>query len=442
MFYIIEKQNQLDKLHIEDELFVHIIPTNPNYHPALQDISLIYIRGINSHKGYILCINHSESFSIDKRDIINRLSPLNKIYVLDKKSFLHHVSPFISSDIIYDISLYNSLFSIQNEININQFETKVEVDFNSKYFDKEPSIIIPISKHYEKWENTYDYLEPLISKITPYNSYNLINNIALYMFYNIEKEGIHLDKKSFIKHFGDIRNPQFNIKKGKIFTQYNFNTITGRPSNRFNNINFAALNKKNNERESFIPRNDKFIEIDFNAYHPNIISRMVGYEYNTSLDFYNELAKNFPNSNPGNIKELVFQQLYGVINEKYANKPFFKETYKFSMEKWEHFIKGEPIQNNELGKIFTNEIIENPTPAKLLNYLVQNNETIYNIIQFNKIFKMLEEADSKIILYTFDSLLIDVCNDEEETIREGIREILKFNYSTKVGENYNEMEKI
>ena len=62
-----------------------------------------------------------------------------------------------------------------------------------------------------------------------------------------------------------------------------------RPSNKFKGVNYAALNKDNGCRESFIPRNSKFIEIDISAYHPTLASKLIGYKFPTS-DIHSNFA--------------------------------------------------------------------------------------------------------------------------------------------------------
>jgi len=68
-FYIIERQEQLQQLPPFRDCFVRFIQQNDNYHPKLSPLSLVYVRDITQHKGYILCINHSESFSLTQ-DIV------------------------------------------------------------------------------------------------------------------------------------------------------------------------------------------------------------------------------------------------------------------------------------------------------------------------------------------------------------------------------------
>jgi hypothetical protein len=432
MFYIIEKQDQLDQLHIGEDTFIHIIPTNENYHPALQDISLIYVRWIKGHKGYILCINHSESLSLSITDILAKLSKVNNLYTLDKKAVLHHF-PTLSPQLI-DIQLINSYQHFQ-EINIEQYESKVETDFKRKYYTEAPSTLIPIAKHYEKWENVYDHIEQTINKTSDNLEHcGFLNHYIVPLFYNIEKQGIKLSKEPFIEYFKTLPNPKFSVSKGKIYTQYNLYTLTGRPSNAFNGVNFAALNKTNGERAAFIPENDTLVEIDFKAYHPTIIAKLAGYEFTGNI--YEQLSLQFPGSTPETIKELVFQQLYGGVRKDFQDKPFFSQVNNYTNQIWKDADDG--VIGTQFGKRFTKSIIENPTPQKLLNYIVQNTETIFNIVQFSAVVNLLKDKKTKIILYTYDSILLDY--DSSENLLDSITSLLKFNYSTKSGQNYAEIE--
>jgi hypothetical protein len=430
MFYIIEKQDQLDQLHIGEDTFIHIIPTNENYHPALQNISLIYVRWIKGHKGYILCVNHSESLSLSITDILAKLSKVDNLYVLDKKAVLHHF-PTLSPQLI-DVQLINSYLYLQN-INIEQYESKVETDFKRKYYTEAPSTLIPIAKHYEKYENVYDHIEQTINSTSDNLEHcGFLNHYIVPLFYNIEKQGIKLSKEPFIEYFKDLPNPKFSVSKGKIYTQYNLYTLTGRPSNSFNGINFAALNKTNGERAAFIPENDTLIEIDFKAYHPTIIAKLAGYEFNGNI--YEQLSQQFPGSTPETIKELVFQQLYGGVRKDFQDKPFFSQVNNYTNQLWSN----EEAIGAQFGKRFTKQMIENPTPQKLLNYIVQNTETVFNVVQFSAVVNLLKDRKTKVILYTYDSILLDY--DSSENLLDSITSLLKFNYSTKMGGNYAEIK--
>jgi hypothetical protein len=331
------------------------------------------------------------------------------------------------------VQLISSYYTIQ-DINVDQYESKVETDFKRKYYTDESSTLIPIAKHYEKWENVYDHIEQTINKINEnIREYDFLNHYVTPLFYNIEKQGIKLSKEPFIEHFKTLPNPKFSVSKGKIYTQYNLNTLTGRPSNAFNGVNFAALNKTNGERAAFIPENDTLVEIDFKAYHPTIIAKLAGYEFTGNI--YEQLANEFHGSTPETIKELVFQQLYGGVRKDFQDKPFFAEVNRYTNKLWNEELVGIGTQ---FGKYFTKQMIENPTPQKLLNYIVQNTETIFNVVQFSAVMNLLKDKNTKIILYTYDSILLDY--DSSENLLNSITSLLKFNYSTKTGKNYAEIK--
>ena len=68
MFWIVENHKQLDLfLRLDyDAVFMEPILGNDNIHPSLNEVIALYIRGINSSKGYILPFNHSETTSVPK----------------------------------------------------------------------------------------------------------------------------------------------------------------------------------------------------------------------------------------------------------------------------------------------------------------------------------------------------------------------------------------
>jgi len=90
MFYIIERSDQLEKLGDFGDCFVSFIPKSNKFHPALTDLSLVYVRDFNQSKGYMLCINHNESFGLDIKDVKWwLLSRTQKLWVLNKKEALY-----------------------------------------------------------------------------------------------------------------------------------------------------------------------------------------------------------------------------------------------------------------------------------------------------------------------------------------------------------------
>ena len=63
MFWLVEDNNQLEefKNYCTGDAFIEIIPYDNREHPTQNDICAIYIRPLNSTKGYIITTSHSEN---------------------------------------------------------------------------------------------------------------------------------------------------------------------------------------------------------------------------------------------------------------------------------------------------------------------------------------------------------------------------------------------
>ena len=424
MFYILEKEDQLPHLPHFDECFVHVITNNDNYHPAISEVSLIYVKPFDD-KGYIFCINHTESLGLKWQSLKKFLSE-KELYAIDAK----HTKYFLGGK-INDIT-FNYIYKHGTKPDLSSCLPNINSDFYTRYGElKNINTLIPISKHYEYCENLYELLQNYMIKNTEY-SHKLTT-----VFFKIEKEGIRLDKECFIKYHKDHNTPQFSISKGRAYTQYNLYTLTGRPSNSFNNINYAALNKENGERTCYIPNNDIYLEFDFNGYHPRLLGTLTGYEFDKEINVYAQIAEILQTEDIPKVKETTFQNLYGGIRYELQQRPFFNNVHMFTDNLWDEIQYGGSITAPS-GKIFRLKDIENPNPQKILNYLIQNFETSQNVEQLFNLFNDFRVLKSRIVLYTYDSILIDAVKDEILQIKEIIS---KFKYPTKVkiGNNYNEL---
>lgn len=423
-FYILEKEDQLPHLPHFDKCFVHVITNNDNYHPAISDVSLIYVKPFND-KGYIFCINHNESLGL-KWQSIRKLLSEKEVYALDAK----YTKYFLSGN-INDVT-FNYIDKHGIKPDLSSCQPNIISNIYTKYGDiKNVNTLIPISKHYEYCENIYDLLQ----------NYMIKNNEYLYklttVFFKIEKEGIKLDKECFIRYHKDHNTPQFSVSKGKTYTHYNLYTLTGRPSNSFNSINYAALNKENGERTCYIPNNDVYLEFDFNGYHPRLLGTLTGYEFDKETNVYAQIAEILQTEDISKVKETTFQNLYGGIRYELQQRPFFKNVHMFTDNLWDEIQYGGSITTPS-GKTFRLKDIDNPNPQKILNYLIQNFETSQNVEQLFNLFNDFRVLKSRIVLYTYDSILIDAVKSEIPQIKEIIS---KFKYPTKVkiGNNYNEL---
>jgi hypothetical protein len=286
--------------------------------------------------------------------------------------------------------------------------------------------LIPVVKHYETCEKNYNNLKQYINE--PINQF--YNNKLPLVFNSIERSGIQVSPELFKEHF----NQDWG---STVYTQYNYRTTTTRPSNRFSGVNFAALNKENGCRKSFIPRNDKFIEIDISAYHPTLASYLIDYKFDTD-DIHESFAQMY-GVDYKKSKELTFKQLYGGVFEQYRDLEFFQKIQKFVDNLWsEYQTKGFvecPISNYR----FEKSKLENMRPQKLFNYLLQNLETAKNVIILWDIIKILKNQKTKLVLYTYDAFLLDFEDTEERTLERILNVFEKNKLKTKIthGINYD-----
>ena len=89
--------------------------------------------------------------------------------------------------------------------------------------------------------------------------------------------------------------------------------------------------------------------------------------------------------------------------------------------------------------------IQNPTPNKILNYIIQSAETYNNIISVKQVIDYLENKQSKVILYTYDSFLVDYSASDGKEVLTEIKKLLEINgYIVRIayGANYNSLKKV
>lgn len=418
MFWLIENKEQFSTLQSSGfkEAFVEIIPNNPFEHATKNSICAFYIRPLKGHKGYILPISHPECNSLFEDEIYLYLKGLDKIYVRDKKEFLHYTILKQLIDVTLTLPTYIPPKTTAHHFLYRQFPDLKTVNQ-----------LVPITKHYEVCEQVYDDLEHRIT--LPVNPF--YNDKATLVFNAIERNGIKINRDEFKRHFDRDQEEEF------VYTSYNFKTLTTRPSNKFDGINYAALPKETGCRQSFIPRNDEFVEFDISAYHPTLSGMLVDYKFDSD-DIHKSFARMY-GVDYKKAKELTFKQLYGGVFDQYKDLEFFRKTSSYIRTMWSQFEKEGSITCPISNHVFENEKLENMNPQKLFNYLLQNLETSLNIEILFRIFKLLKGKNTKLVLYTYDSFLFDYDQSESETMEE-IKKVFnkyKLQIKGKNGINYN-----
>src|ERR1017187_7324889 len=83
------------------------IPSDEFLHSCVTDISIVFIKIIDTKETYCLSFNHPDlSPTMDKKTFVDELNKLDvKKWVFDKKSSLQLLSPLIEN--LLDINLFN-----------------------------------------------------------------------------------------------------------------------------------------------------------------------------------------------------------------------------------------------------------------------------------------------------------------------------------------------
>jgi len=427
MFYIVESQDYLDRLCNPDNRrgYLQVITNNENYHPSLQSVVGVYLRPLNHRHGYIIPISHPDGLSISKDRVLKILNCYDELFVLNKKDTLYHflLKNLTDLQLLVEHSL-NRKIEITTDIKVNNL-------FKSKYrFNSSCNKIIPLTKHFEENELIFDKLKEYFDLPKP-NSFNIFNNIGINVFYLIEQNGIGIDEDRFIDVF-NVENPSLNINTNTIFSSYNLYNTTSRPTNSFNSINFTSIPKKPEYRECFRPKNDYFIEFDFDSFHLRLLGELVGYDFGNEKSIHRYLGKQYYQKEEiteeeyKEIKQKNFQSIYGGIPEDLLKIEFYQKINEYITNLWEEYRTNGLIYSPLSEKVFSTKI-DNLNKNKVFNYTIQNFETTKNILILKEVLRYLKDKKSFISLYIYDSIILDYSEEEGLELIEGIKQILNQN---------------
>ena len=400
----------------------------PFLHPLHENngLSALWVKP-KDDKSFFIIQKHPDS---DK--VLEDFKWLNEHSILtpDKK-ILNHVYEF---DKVTDI---NYLYWDDTGKPFEKHITNNAIDFlsNKFYNVKKLNEIIPLSKHNEYCNDIVKSMNNLI-----FDSNDEYMNDVVKAFTSIERNGIKVSDD--ICDIFDMRVKK-HISNGKLYSQYNLWTTTGRPSNSYGTVNFAALPPE--KRKGFIAENDYLVEFDFDAYHLRLIADLVGYHTFGEESVHEHLAEWYECSYEES-KQKTFRLLYGGIDKQTREKvPFFDLTHNYINKKWNeintHNLVSTDIYRRKL--LFKN--YEDLNRNKVFNYLIQALETESNIKKILKVQDYLLEKKTKLVLYGYDSFLFDFSQqDGVETLKD-IKSILeegKHFTKSKMGLNYGEMQDI
>jgi len=396
MFWILENEEQIERFKNKGftQAFIDIIPISPTLHPIENNVSVVYIRPINHIKGYIVGICHNDVKNVNINLVESILNTFDVLYTVDKKDFLYY-------------------FNHKNIIDVRFIERITLEDTSLPLYSHQDNNIVPLTKLYEQADFKYEQVRHLFRKKVN----QFYNDYYTKVFYWIEQAGL-----------------------GKYYTKFNLNTLTTRPSNTFNGVNFMALPKDSDVKKEITPRNDVLVEFDISAYHVVLAAKLVGYDFG-GIDIHSHFSKLY-NVDYKKAKELTFKQLYGGVFEEYKNLEFFKKIEAYQDRLWDTFQYQGWVECPISKYKYYRKDLDNMNPQKLFNYILQNFETANNVCILIKIIKLLKSTKTEITHYVYDSFLFDVSKSEKFLLKEiqSIFESENLQVKVSYGRNYDSLK--
>ena len=451
---------------MENSYIVIPVFTDPFLHPLHKNnkLSFLYTREIefNPHKlGETRIISELNPDCTEMCEDISWLSENKGLVITPDSKILQAILPEYRN--VLDVT--HAHWWIYNKpLDLNIRNNTIEFLSNKYYNVKKLNEIIPLMSHKEYCDEVSvrigEFLFKDLGQLMKDDSWfsNSGSMEPLQAFSNIEKQGVKVSDD--VCDIFDVRVKK-HISDGKLYSQYNLLTTTGRPSNSFGTVNFAALTKE--QRKAIVPENDYLVEFDFDAYHLRLISNLIGYDFGDE-SVHEHFAKIY-DCEYDEAKQKTFQILYGGIRDEHRHlSQFFNKTYVYINKKWNEINTHNLVHTDIYRRKLLFENYEDLNRNKLFNYLIQAYETEMNIKKILDIQDYLlgktydcKKKKTKLVLYGYDSFLFDFAKEDGvETLRE-IKKILEDKYTlttnrvdykpyfmtkSKMGLNYSEMKDI
>jgi len=399
-----------------DKVYVHPIWESVSVHPHNDGLSLLYIYDIEGDRELVINLNNIDNHTttLEKFNF-----DFNECYVYDNKSLLNH----LSLDNSVDASLIKYL---QSNSQLKSTPTPTHTFYERRFSSfKGVNNLIPISKHIETIRD-------------------IRNEFLSYYDLGWDSDCVKKFENFYIKSLHLVEQNGINTTNGMEWTQYHPFTTTSRPSNNFGGVNYAALNKDDGSRDRFISRFEggKLVQFDYDAYHPRIIGKMVDEPIPMDVSGHQTLADMY--GVPYNeSKAITFRQLYGGVQSEYLHIPLFSKVSHKIDKMWMEFNRRGYV-TTPLGRKLSKFNLKDMNANKLFNYMLQATETELNMRILSKVMDFLKDKKSKMVLYTYDSYLLDIHSDDFNSLQ-NLKILIEGNgFPTKIeiGDRYSEMKSI
>lgn len=439
---VTEFNNMISTIGHRDVLLYPIL-TDTKVHPAMNTVCVLVLSC--DSEIYVLPFNHNDAMNLDIV-LLGRLILTGKVYTPSKKALLHVIPSLVNVIDINSIE-YLSTGTVKDPYDFLTPCHKKMYQLFDKYAKVNKSV--PIMRHIETAESYFAHAQSLLGQFdTTTKPFVFLNDIAIPALQYLESNGVHVDMNEV-----DHKYDRYISNDLLMYTEYNPYTTTGRPSNKFGGINFAALNKKDGSRKMFDSRFDRGVVVmaDYESFHLRLIADIIGYNFPANIPVHEYLGSQYFNKekltedeyNEG--KQITFRLLYG--EDRDDNVPeFFRVVYGYIKMLKVLFDRQGYIVSPYYNRKFHKNMIEDPTTSKLFNYIVQLAETEINLAAINNIRKLFDGKWSVPTLYTYDSILFDYNLDDGTDLLKEVISVLsqdgKFPMRVYYGSNYDNLKRL
>jgi len=378
----IDELNELkEKLETEVSIWYPLWVDNDK-HPQNTPISFIFIRTLTDK--YIVPQQHTDAISLSNEQIAGLLNTAGEKWVFQKKKLLQS---FVTiRDGLNDVD--TAYFLKHGEtIDYSQPLQHLVAPFIHKGYKEDIIQSIPILKLAEA-------IEPELRKTyrQKTKTYNWYNDIFLPTLSDIERFGIRVDREKFVDRW-----PQASKQLSPdnvVYTEYN---------------PFCFIS------------DGIFLQMDYNAYHPRLIGKLVGYDMPDG-NVHEWLAEQY-GCGVDEAKGITFRLLYGGIDAEFRQIPYFDKVADYIDNLWVETQKQGYLQTPH--RHIPLDWIEQPNAQKVFNYLLQAVETEMNVEKMRRILDYIRGTDITLDLYTYDSFLFDVPIDADKELIKGLKAIIE-----------------
>jgi len=263
--------------------------------------------------------------------------------------------------------------------------------------------------------------------------YNLVEMLS-----DIRTHSLNLDVGSIQHLLSSVRGKNFHRTIQTVAPVCNYNpwgTITGRLATTPNSFPILTMNKE--FRACVKPKNDWFLELDFNAAELRTLIALTG-EEQPQIDIHEWNRKNIYRNigSREDAKKRIFAWMYNSKSEDFlSNRAYDKETVK------NKYWDGSRVET-DYGRV-----IENVDEHHALNYIVQSTTIDMVHEQAYKVYELLKGRKSHIAFLIHDAVYIDLAEEDRyeilnllDTFKKTRYNMFKVNVSA--GKNLGEMKEL